>query len=126
MLQQEFTKRVGMEVTPAEWEHINAVYTASDVDKDTFCHMWLVMNKKRVAAYKERVKRQQAEQAKRDKLWKMLEKYGWREYSWKESHFASDTLTKTEKALCEEARIDTYAKRMSDVCWAVRKYLKAA
>ena len=48
MLQQEFTKRVGLEVSAQEYAHIEQVYMASDLDKDEFCKQWVKMNKERI------------------------------------------------------------------------------
>ena len=140
MLQSEFTTRTKVHVSAEEYAHIEAVYMASDVDKDEFCRLWVLMNKQRVKAYKERVKQQEAQQAQRDKLWKLIEKYGWKDYSWKETHFAETTLTATEQKLVEgvgievrETRIEPIfghtvldPKLMSTLLWEVREYLKAA
>ncbi len=48
MTKQEFIERVNVNVTDEEYEHIDCVYMASDVDKDVFCKMWVKMNKNRV------------------------------------------------------------------------------
>lgn len=49
----EFQNRVNVNVTPDEYEHIDAVYMASDMEKDEFCAMWRKMNASRVRAAKE-------------------------------------------------------------------------
>lgn len=54
----EFQSRVNVNVTPEEYEHIEAVYKASDLDKDDFCAMWRKMNRSRVIAAAEVRKRQ--------------------------------------------------------------------
>lgn len=60
MTKQEFIERVNVNVTNEEYEHIEAVYMASDVDKDTFCKMWVKMNMSRVkAALEEAARREQ-------------------------------------------------------------------
>ena len=55
MLKIEFEKRVGMQVSDAEFESINIVYTYSDddIDKDKFCKAWAMLNRNRIAKYKE-------------------------------------------------------------------------
>lgn len=55
MLKDEFEKRVGMKVSDAEFESINIVYTYSDddIDKDKFCKAWAMLNRNRIAKYKE-------------------------------------------------------------------------
>lgn len=55
MLKIEFEKRVGMQVSDAEFEAINIVYTYSDddIDKDKFCRAWTMLNRNRIAKYKE-------------------------------------------------------------------------
>ena len=55
MLKIEFEKRVGMQVSDAEFESINIVYTYSDedIDKDKFCRAWAMLNRNRIAKYKE-------------------------------------------------------------------------
>ena len=125
MLQQEFETRVKMQVSPQEFNHINEVYMASEVDKDTFCHLWMVMNKGRITAAREAAKQKAAEDAQRERLWHVLEKYGTKSYEWKENNYASNVLTDTEYKLIKSVGIDTFAKRMSDVCWEIRKYLKS-
>lgn len=55
MLKEEFEKRVGMKVSDAEFEAINIVYNYSDedIDKDKFCKAWAMLNRNRIAKYKE-------------------------------------------------------------------------
>ena len=55
MLKDEFEKRVGMKVSDAEFESINIVYNYSDedIDKDKFCKAWAMLNRNRIAKYKE-------------------------------------------------------------------------
>ena len=43
----EFQNRVNVNVTPDEYEHIEAVFMASDMEKDEFCAMWRKMEKAR-------------------------------------------------------------------------------
>ena len=65
MLHSEFTQRVQFEVSNEEFEAINVVYMASDLDKDEFCKMWRKMNAKRIKAYKAEKK---AEQERFDRI----------------------------------------------------------
>lgn len=53
MLQKEFEDRTGVKVSPDEYSAIDAVYMASDIDKDSFCKIWCKMNKSRVKYSKE-------------------------------------------------------------------------
>lgn len=59
MTKQEFIERVNVNVNDSEYEHIEAVYMASDVDKDTFCKMWVKMNQSRVKAALQEVARRE-------------------------------------------------------------------
>ena len=56
MTKQEFENRTLVNVSFDEYEHIEAVYLASDLDKDEFCKMWCKMNKSRVNKAKEAIK----------------------------------------------------------------------
>ena len=139
MLQQEFTQRVGMQVSAEEYAHIEQVYMASDLDKDEFCKQWVKMNKERVAKAKQTAKAVEADMQQREKLWHIVERYG--QLSWEKScNAAEDTLTKTQQQLCESVgikmndyRIEPYfghtvrePKSVSTVIYEIRKYLKAA
>ncbi len=56
MTKQEFEHRTLVNVSFDEYEHIEAIYMASDLDKDEFCRMWCKMNKSRVNKAKEEAK----------------------------------------------------------------------
>lgn len=56
MTKQEFENRTNVQVLFDEYEHIEVVYMASDLDKDEFCKMWCKMNKSRVNKAKEEAK----------------------------------------------------------------------
>lgn len=56
MTKQEFENRTNVQVSSEEYGHIEAVYMASDLDKDEFCKMWCEMNKSRVNKAKEEAK----------------------------------------------------------------------
>ena len=59
MTQIEFETRTMVKVSSYEFEAINTVYMASDLNKDEFCNMWKKMNASRVKAAKETQKRMQ-------------------------------------------------------------------
>lgn len=54
MTRNEFIIRTGFGISEKEYEAVEVVYMASDLDKDEFCKMWCKMNASRVkAAHKE-------------------------------------------------------------------------
>lgn len=54
----EFEERVKMSVSYDEYHSIiGPMYNACDVDEDEFCRLWVMMNHRRVAAYKAAAKR---------------------------------------------------------------------
>lgn len=61
MLQHEFEERVGMKVSATEYDAIEVVYMNADesIDKDEFCRVWKQLNKKRIQAYKDKMKAQE-------------------------------------------------------------------
>lgn len=59
----EFQNRVNITVTPAEYEHIEAVYMMCDLDKDAFCRQWKRNNRGFIARRKAEIA---AEKAMRD------------------------------------------------------------
>lgn len=63
MLQHEFENRVGMKVSATEYNAIEEVYMASEIDKDAFCKLWIGMNRMRIKSYKAKQK-EMAEEAK--------------------------------------------------------------
>jgi hypothetical protein len=136
MLQSEFEKLVQMNVSPAEFEHINAVYMNSDLCKEEFAALWVQMNKTRVKQAKEEAKAKAKEENLRERLWKIIGKYGWKDYSWKERTLAHTALNQREEKAIEEAGLELKEynsdaqhylyKRMSTMLWEIRKYLKAA
>ena len=115
---------------------INAVYMESDVNKHEFCALWMQMNKKRLAKAKEEAKAKEAKEKLDEKLWKIIGKYGWKDYRWKECTLAKTALSEREEKAVEEAglKLKEYDyqsglylyKRMSTLLWDIRKYLKAA
>lgn len=48
MTQNEFETRAGIHVSAQEYESIEAVYMASDLQKDDFCRQWARMNRERI------------------------------------------------------------------------------
>ena len=136
MTQSEFEKIVKMTVDPKEYEAINAVYGYSDLTKYEFCVLWMQMNKSRVKKAREEAKAREKQEKLNDKLWKIIGKYGWKDYQWKERTLAHTALNQREEKTIEEAglKLKEYNheaghylyKRMSTVLWEIRKYLKAA
>ena len=136
MLQSEFENIVKMTVEPKEFEAINTVYMNSDLNKWEFCSLWMQMNKKRLAKAKEEAKAKEAKEKLDEKLWKIIGKYGWKDWSWKERTLAHTALNKSEEKAVEEAglKLKEYDyqsgiylyKRMSTMLWDIRKYLKAS
>lgn len=61
MLQNEFEERVGIKVSATEYDAIEVVYMNADesIDKDEFCRVWKQLNKKRIQAYKAKMKAQE-------------------------------------------------------------------
>lgn len=132
MTQQEFETRSTVKVSANEFEAINAVYMASDVDKDTFCSMWRVINKSRVQAAKEQAKRK----AKIDKIASMV----MRNIEWTDVKYyniiAATMLTEKEQALLASVGIEMQSepndegfrhyKRFGDLRQEIHELLKTA
>ena len=57
MLQSEFHNLIGIEVTPEEYQYIEAIYMASDMSKIGFCKSWRRINIDRIRAYQTEQKR---------------------------------------------------------------------
>lgn len=72
MTQQEFFNRTKVEVSFKEYEAIEMVYMNSDLDKDTFCKMWVKMNQTRVEQAKKEELQRTAEETKRNYLYDFL------------------------------------------------------
>lgn len=96
MRQFEFEERVGMTVSPKEYEAIEKVYLFSDLDKDEFCKMWVKMNKKRVQEAKEKARKVRQENADRERLWDIREKLN-RDYG----KLAADVLGSRDREFLE-------------------------
>ncbi len=139
MLQSEFTTRTKVHVSAEEYAHIEAVYMASDVDKDEFCRLWVLMNKERVARSKEEAKQQAAEQSRRESLWRIVERYDGADWETCCKR-ADDVLTDKQKQLVQSAGIELSElhiepffghevrdyKQLGTVIYELKKYLKAA
>lgn len=138
MLQQEFTKRVGLEVSAQEYAHIEQVYMASDLDKDEFCKQWVKMNKERVAKAKAIAKAVEADLRQREQLWNIVMKFdglSWEKYN----QVAEDAFTETQKKKLANVGITMYKERIdgwtghrvldrksvSSVIYEVKMYLGA-
>ena len=139
MRQSEFETRVGMQVTPEEYSHIEVVYMNSDLEKDDFCAIWVKMNQKRVNNAKAERKAAEKEQAKRERLWKIVEKY--MNVNWETSlKIAEDMFSATQLKVVESAgislseeRVDGWTgltvkdrKTISTVIYEIKKYLEVA
>lgn len=105
MLQSEFEERVKMSVSPKEYNHIEAVYIASDVDKDTFCWHWRQMNKERVKAAAESRKEAERKEELKTKLWAIIEKYSSKGWQWTNNHY-TNALTEREQNTCKQAGLN--------------------
>lgn len=132
MTKQEFTQRVGMQVSAEEYSAIEQVYMASDVDKDEFCRLWVKMNAQRVSAAKQLARQQEKERKQHEQLWEIVMKYGGMSYETMNS-VASEMLTKKQASLCAAVGIqmesEYYGQRdksLSTVLYEIKKYLKAA
>lgn len=139
MRQSEFETRVHMNVTAEEYSHIEEVYMNSDLDKDDFCAIWVKMNQTRVNNAKAERKAAEEEQAKREKLWNIVEKH--MNDNWEKGcKMAEDVLSSTQKKVIEGAGISLYDERIdgwtgltikdrktvSTVIYEIKKYLKVA
>lgn len=139
MRQSEFETRVHMNVTAEEYSHIEVVYMNSDLDKDDFCAIWVKMNQTRVNNAKAERKAAEEEQAKREKLWNIVEKH--MNDNWEKGcKMAEDVLSSTQKKVIESAGISLYDERIdgwtgltikdrktvSTVIYEIKKYLKVA
>ena len=111
MTRFEFIQRVQVEVSEKEYEAIEVVYMASDLEKDEFCQMWRTMNRSRVIA------------AKRDTMYKIMRKWN----SQPAGTFLMDIqseefFNRYEKQQLENCGIELN-ERAVDVIWKVREYL---
>lgn len=132
MTKQEFTQRVGMQVSAEEYSAIEQVYMASDVEKDEFCKLWVRMNAQRVKAAKELAKQQERERKQHEQLWQIVMKYGGMSFETMQT-VASELLAKRQTSLCEAVGIKMESeyygrqdKSLSTVLYEIKKYLKAA
>ena len=124
MTQQEFEARA-MRVSIEEFETINAMYMASDVDKDEFCKLWVKMNNRRVKAFQAEQKRIAEEMELKDKVaaiyWNMNEgENGW-------ICLAVNVYSDKEKEALSKAGIEMEEEqRVYQVRYEMAKYLKIA
>lgn len=129
MRQFEFEERVGMTVSPKEYEAIEKVYLFSDLDKGEFCKMWVKMNKTRVQEAKEKARKVRQENADRERLWDIREKLNKDFGKW-----ASDVLGSRDREFLErkgfnleESRCGlTWYKTVSSVRYEIGCYLGIA
>ena len=130
MMQSEFQERVQMQVSPAEYAAIEAVYNESDLNKDDFCKLWVKMNQTRVNKAKAEARARAEKEALRDKAWEIISKYGG---VWNCQQPASKFLKKRERAFCESIGIKVrdmenqyLSTTLSTVIYELRKFCKAA
>ena len=102
MLQSEFEERVGMKVTPAEFEAIEVVYNNSEVDKDEFCKIWRKMNATRVRQAIAKRKKFEELMALKGKVWDIYMKvknipYS-EDYEWAEEKLSTRDIATLSKA----------------------------
>ena len=129
-MQSEFQERVQMQVSPAEYAAIEAVYNESDLNKDDFCKLWVKMNQTRVNKAKAEARARAEKEALRDKAWEIISKYGG---VWNCQQPASKFLKKRERAFCESIGIKVrdmenqyLSTTLSTVIYELRKFCKAA
>ena len=65
MTQYEFESRVGISVSAQEYESIEVVYMASDLQKDDFCKLWVRRNRARIQKVKKEEEERQKQAADR-------------------------------------------------------------
>lgn len=120
-----------MEVTESEYTHIQAVYIASDLDKDAFCKAWVSMNHSRVKQYKVREAERRRAANVRRWLFAIIDKYGpATTYTWKCENTTYGVLTKRERKAVEAAGMELESgicpKTMANMLWEIRKHLNLA
>lgn len=138
MTQIEFFNRTGVEVSPKEFQSIHEVYCDSDLDKDSFCKMWVKMNASRVAKAKADAKAKAQELAQHDFIWDLIMQYGSISTCSDEMHktLAVNVLNEKQIQTLEKMGIDMrepdygygvrFFKRMSTVLYEIDKILQAA
>lgn len=115
MTKQEFIQRAIVKVSDDEFNAINTVYMASDVDKDTFCAMWRKMNSSRVKQAKAAAKRVGELRKMIDKLLNvanMIERLTWEE---RNIQFMSNFTNNAIDSLLETNGIDIFFKQPASV-----------
>lgn len=120
----EFTDRTHVAVSTEEYAHIEAVYMASDLDKDEFCAMWRKMNRSRVNA---------AIAAKRDKKQRDVNinhfmfdvEFGRENLMNNANRLAINVLSFDALDILERAGIETLQK-CTDLYHEIIDYIKAA
>lgn len=104
MTQHEFESRTMVKVSSFEFEAINTVYMASEVDKDEFCKIWVKMNTKRVNAAKEARKREEAKEMLRSQVFEIYAKRFLPDFPWRANSI--DFLHKSEIAILKKIGIE--------------------
>lgn len=121
MTQKEFETRTKVNVNADEFDAINTVYMASDLDKDAFCKMWCKMNRTRVnnAKVNEIVKAR--EEARRNVLWGIVNRGYTSDELFK---YACEFFKPYEMIVCECAGIEVrWNTLVNDIIFDANQYL---
>ena len=128
MTQQEFTQRVEVSVSPAEYAAIEIVYMNSDLDKDEFCKLWVKMNYKRVGKAKEERIAKEKEEMLRGQLFMIATKPKCNDFTKLADCFYTNkekkTLERVGIYMEEEINGINRFKSVSSITYEVKKYLK--
>lgn len=122
MTQNEFTQRVGIEVSVKEFEAINEVYMNSDLDKDAFCRIWVKMNKSRVREARVKAAELKEKQTLKEMAWALYQKVN----SMEDSHlkYATDVLLPKQLNLLRGLNIEiTERTNITNVWYNLGVYL---
>lgn len=95
-------------MTEEEFASINAVYEASDVDKDEFCAMWRMMNRRRMKEYRDgqrALKKNQADTARLSLLYRRIDGL-FPSYNTINLSACTDILSDRGKKMLEDVGID--------------------
>lgn len=123
MTHAEFFNRTNVTVSSEEFDAINTVYMASDLDKDAFCKMWCKMNYKRVNDAKVQAIAKAREEARRQTLWGIVNR-GYRESEF--DMYACEFFNPYEMMICDNCGIEIkWSTRVRDIVFYANQYLYA-
>lgn len=120
MMYQEFISRTGVAVDADEFEAIQTVYVASDLDKDEFCRVWRAMNKSRVLAAKQALKEENERIRTREAVRKVYNEYKGKQLLM----YAEQVLSERELTALHKAKIVTEGRSLPGVVSSMREYLR--